>query len=210
MRTAALVKRTLEHARATSVSKGQFHVMGKLGICGLVLLVLGAAAADTKSPVQAMQVSGHGPVVVFESALGEAHSNWNEVSQALAPCLTVVTYDRPGIAASPPPKEPTAPVLASVVAEQLLAELRARGLVGPYLMVGHSIGGLYVQAFARNYPDAVAGMVLVDASSPLEPPGVFVSKAPLKPGSVEAAEEQGVGPSSAALLNGPHYPLCRS
>jgi pimeloyl-ACP methyl ester carboxylesterase len=111
----------------------------------------------------------------------------------------VVTYDRPGIGNSPAPPNPGAPVLAASVADDLLGELCDRGLPGPYLLVGHWIGGLYVQAFARNHPDAVAGMVLVDASSPLEPPGVFVSTLPPKPGTVEAAEEAGVAPSVAAL-----------
>ena len=97
-------------------------------------------------------------------------------------------------------------MLAAAVADDLLVQLRDHGLPGPFLLVGHSLGGLYVQAFARNHPDEVAGMVLVDASSPLEPPGVFVSRVPPKPGTIEAAEEAGVAPSVAALLAGPPLP----
>lgn len=63
-----------------------------------------------------------------------------------------------------------------------------------------------MQAFARNHPNSVAGIVLVDASSPLEPPGVFVSKLSPEPGTVDAAEEAGVAPSNAALLSGPPLP----
>ncbi|HET8701883.1 MAG TPA: alpha/beta fold hydrolase, partial [Nitrococcus sp.] len=111
-----------------------------------------------------------------------------------------------GIGKSPPPRDPTAPVLAANVADVLLAQLRAHGLPRPYILVGHSIGGLYVQAFARNHPQVVAGAVLVDAASPFEPPGVFVSTVPPKPGSVAAAEEAGVAPSVAALLAGPPFP----
>jgi pimeloyl-ACP methyl ester carboxylesterase len=170
-----------------------------------ILGFVGIACA-TEPPSVALEVVGRGPVVVLESGLGQERKNWDRVARALTPCLTVVTYDRPGIGESPPLQDPEAPVLASTVAADLLARLRARGLPEPYILVGHSLGGLYVQAFARNHPSAVAGLVLVDASSPLEPPGVFVSTTPPKPGSVEAAEEFGVGPSVAALLSGPPLP----
>jgi pimeloyl-ACP methyl ester carboxylesterase len=177
----------------------------KLAICGLTLLCL-AATCWAKAPGLAVQVSGHGPVVVFESGLGQAHANWDEVARALMPCLTVVTYDRPGVGQSPSPENPDAPVLAHDVAARLFATLHARDLPGPYFMVGHSLGGLYVQAFARQYPGAVSGIVLVDAASPLERPGVFVSTVPPEPGSVAAAEEKGVPSSLAELLAGPPLP----
>lgn len=170
------------------------------------LALVSCTDARIAPPRAAMTIVGHGPVVVFESGTGEAQESWAQVRAALAPCLTVVTYDRPGGGARAAPGPPASPVLAARVADDLLAELRAHGLSAPYILVGHSIGGLYVQAFARNHPAAVAGLVLVDASSPLEPPGVFVSKRPPKPGSVEAAEEAGVGPSVAALLAGPALP----
>jgi pimeloyl-ACP methyl ester carboxylesterase len=169
------------------------------------LAYVGPVHAAEPPPV-VMEVIGRGPVVVLESGLGQARKNWDLVSRALTPCLTVVTYDRPGIGESPPPQNPEGPVLATTIAADLLARLRARGLPEPYILVGHSLGGLYVQAFARRHPSAVAGLVLIDASSPLEPPGVFVSTRPPKPGSVEAAEELGVGPSVAALLSGPPLP----
>jgi hypothetical protein len=58
----------------------------------------------------------------------------------------------------------------------------------------------------RRYPKDVAGVVLVDALSSLEPPGVFVSTEPLRPGSISAAEEAGVTRSMAALLAGQPFP----
>ncbi len=96
--------------------------------------------------------------------------------------------------------------LADMVAEQLAALLKALNMPPPYILVGHSLGGFYVQAFARSHPEAVAAVVLVDAASPFEPPGVFVSTIPPKPGSVEAAEEAGFAPSAAAMLKGPPFP----
>jgi pimeloyl-ACP methyl ester carboxylesterase len=164
------------------------------------------ANAATASENAGLRIGGHGPVAVFESGMGEGQSSWTRVATALAPCLTTVTYDRPGIGRGRPLAQSAAPVLAADVARDLLARLRDHHLPGPYILVGHSLGGLYAQAFARNHPHKVAGVVLVDAASPFEPPGVFVPTVPPKPGTVEAAEEAGVGPSVSALLAGPPFP----
>jgi pimeloyl-ACP methyl ester carboxylesterase len=101
-----------------------------------------------------------------------------------------VLYDRPGIGRSGP-RRGTDALLASTVADELLACLHAIAAPPPYLLVGHSLGGLYVQAFARQYPRETAAVVLVDSASPLEPPGVFGSTVPPEPGSTAAAEEAG-------------------
>lgn len=153
-----------------------------------------------------MSVEGHGPELVFESGLGEGRAVWTSITAALAPCFTTITYDRMGIGESAPRADASAPVLASGVAAELLAALRRRHLFGPYILVGHSLGGLYVQAFAREHPLVTRGVVLVDATSPLEPPGVFVSRTPPRPGTTAAAEEAGVAPSVAALLKGAAFP----
>lgn len=146
-----------------------------------------------------------GPVVVFESGLGEDMREWAPVARALAPCARVVLYDRPGIGRSAP-RVDASPVRADAVAAQLAELLHAIAAPPPYILVGHSLGGLYVQAFARNRPHDVAAVVLVDAASPFEPPGVFVSTVPPEPGTIEAAEEKGVAPSVASLLSGPPFP----
>jgi pimeloyl-ACP methyl ester carboxylesterase len=162
--------------------------------------------ATSNSPYSAITVEGHGPVVVLQSGGGDAQGSWSSVTRDLAQCFTVVTFDRSSAEHAPAAEVPRKPVLAVDVANRLLEQLRAKGLFGPYILVGHSLAGIYVQAFARNHPDSVAGIVLVDASSPLEPPGVFVSKVPPKSGTVDAAEEAGVAPSNAALLSGPPLP----
>jgi len=176
-----------------------------LTVCGLMFLDAGGAV-EAKSPALAMDVSGHGPAVIFESGLGQGQANWKAVVRPLEACLTTVTYDRLGVGRSPERENRDAPVLAVAVAQRLRSALHGRNLHPPYLLVGHSLGGLYVQAFARSYPDDVAGIVLVDAASPLEPPGTFVSTVPPVPGTVEAAEERGVASSVAALLSGPPLP----
>lgn len=146
-----------------------------------------------------------GPVVVFESGLGEPMTGWRQAAGPLAACMRVVLYDRPGIGMSDP-RANLGPVLAADVAGGLAALLDGLGLPAPYILVGHSLGGLYVQAFARALPGRVAAIVLVDAASPLEPPGVFVSTVPPLPGTIEAAEEAGIAASTDALRDGPPLP----
>jgi pimeloyl-ACP methyl ester carboxylesterase len=115
-----------------------------------------------------------GPVIVFESALGEDMRGWEKVALPLAACAYVVLYDRPGIGRSAP-RVGTSLLLANTVADQLAELLQAIGVAPPYILVGHSLGGLYVQAFARSRPQDIAAVVLVDSASPFELPGVFVS-----------------------------------
>lgn len=97
-------------------------------------------------------------------------------------------------------------MLASEVADRLALLLKGIGAAPPYVLVGHSLGGLYVQSFARRYPENVAAVILVDAASPLEPPGVFVPSVPPPAGSISAAEEAGVAASVSAMLAGPPLP----
>ncbi len=178
-------------------------VHGAVAAC---CLATGLASAQAEPVQLATEISGRGPVVVFESGLGRTHSDWSAVVPTLSRCLTTVTYDRPGLGDSPKPADPPASISAASVADQLLTLLNAKHLPNPYILVGHSLGGLYAQAFARHYPRDVAGIVLVDGSSPLEPPGVFVSKQKPEPGSIDAAEEAGMASSIVALRDGPPLP----
>jgi pimeloyl-ACP methyl ester carboxylesterase len=154
----------------------------------------------------AVQLLGSsGPVVVFESGMAEDMRNWGDVAHPLAACARVVLYDRLGVGRSSP-RSDTNVVLASAVAKRLADLLAGLRISTPYILVGHSLGGLYVQSFARKYPQHIAGVVLVDAASPLEPPGVFVPTVPPPPGTTAAAEEGGVAPSVNAILAGPPFP----
>jgi pimeloyl-ACP methyl ester carboxylesterase len=81
----------------------------------------------------------------------------------LASSTRVVAYDRAGLGWSDPPAEPQD---AHQSARDLHAALQAAGIPGPYVVAGHSYGGLVVRAFADLYPQDVAAMVLVDASHP--------------------------------------------
>lgn len=104
-----------------------------------------------------------GPVVVLESGLGGALAWWSKVLPDIAKSSTVFAYNRPGIGESSPPVTPRE---GRHVVDELRQVLRARGLAPPYVLVGHSLGGLYMQLFARRFPDDVAGLVLIDSTHP--------------------------------------------
>lgn len=98
------------------------------------------------------------PAVVLESGLGGG-VGWPHTRAALARSARVVTYDRAGYggsAAGPEPRD------AHNVARDLHAALHQAGVAPPYVLVGQSFGGIFVQVFAALYPDETAGLVLVD------------------------------------------------
>jgi pimeloyl-ACP methyl ester carboxylesterase len=106
---------------------------------------------------------GSGSTVILEAGGGASSLVWGRVQGELAPFARVCTYDRAGIGWSEPSHRPPTPANAS---EDLRQLLERAGLAGPYVLVGHSLGGLYAQGFAFRYPDLVAGLVLVDAPHP--------------------------------------------
>lgn len=109
-------------------------------------------------------VAGSGrPAVVLESGLGGRLEWWSKVLPGIATETTVFAYNRPGIGASAPATTPRDGV---TIVEELRATLRAKGIAPPYVLVGHSIGGLYVQLYARRHPHEVAGLVLIDSTHP--------------------------------------------
>ena len=113
-----------------------------------------------------LDVRGHDhgkPTVVLEAGLGSFSPNWHWVQLALADELRVVSYDRAGLGWSDPSPEPRD---AHTMAVELHTALHLAGITGPYVLAGHSFGGLVVRAFADAYRPEMAGLVLVDASHP--------------------------------------------
>ncbi|MCE7985012.1 MAG: alpha/beta hydrolase [Caldilinea sp. CFX5] len=103
------------------------------------------------------------PTVILESGQGGLSADWVWIQTAVAAVTQVCAYDRAGVGWSDPGP---APRDAQQITEELHQLLRRAGLAAPYLLVGHSYGGLYVRLYAATYPDEVAGLVLVDASHP--------------------------------------------
>lgn len=110
-----------------------------------------------------VRIEGQGrATVVFEAGLGDTLDVWSKVqSRVSSGCARTVSYNRAGYPGS---KAVDPDRTAAQIVEELRAELVARGIAPPYVLVGHSLGGLYVQYFARNHPDEVAGLVLVDST----------------------------------------------
>lgn len=97
--------------------------------------------------------------VVFESGLGNDWANWDEVASEVAKHTRVFAYSRPGYGQSDASN--TSRDAAHIV-EELRTLLAAQSVAPPYLLVGHSFGGAYMELFAKAYPNEVAGVVLVD------------------------------------------------
>ncbi|WP_050410170.1 alpha/beta fold hydrolase [Massilia sp. NR 4-1] len=141
------------------------------GIAALLAATLAACASLPSSKADmpgggemAYTLAGQGgPTVVLQAGLGDGKDAWQSVFQPLARNGAVFAYDRPGYGATP---SGTAPRDPCSVAEEERRLLQTAGLKPPYILAGHSIGGLYQYAFAALYPHEVAGLVLLDPTHP--------------------------------------------
>lgn len=136
-------------------------------------LAAATAAAQTQATVQAIggrtvealtiQHPASRCVVVFEAGSRGTIDQWSKVLAGVSRDATVFAYNRPGYGNSDAASTPRD---GRTIVEELRQVLRHKGLKPPYVLVGHSLGGLYMQLFARAYPDEVKGLVLVDALYP--------------------------------------------
>jgi len=101
------------------------------------------------------------PTVILEAGLNDFFVSWSEVQPEVAKVTRVCSYDRAGLGWSEPSPYPRT---SDVMAQELNTLLRNTGIEGPYILVGHSFGGIVVRQFAQQYPDQVVGMVLVDSA----------------------------------------------
>ena len=103
---------------------------------------------------------GSRPTVVFEAGMNETSATWSSVVPAVSTFARACVYDRAGLGKSHPAG-------AARTSEQMVSDLEAllkrAGIPPPYLMVGHSFGGLNARLFAVRNPEAVVGMVLIDS-----------------------------------------------
>ena len=152
-----------------------------LAVLGLVVALVAAgvgyeaimSAGDTERYPPAgrlVDVGGHrlhlhcagdgSPTVIMEGGSGGNILHWMTVQPLIGMSTRVCAYDRAGMGWSEPGPLPRTP--QRIVAE-LHTLLVAAGVPGPYVLVGHSLGGKYVRLYANEYPQDVAGMVLIDS-----------------------------------------------
>ena len=135
-------------------------------------------AAAYPMPGQLIDVGGHrlhlhctgsgSPTVVLEPGLGEASSVMGWIAPAVARDTRVCVYDRAGRGWS---EAADGRQDGAQIAADLHTLLDRAHVPGPYVLAGHSFGGLYILTFAAQYPDQVAGMVLLDSTAPASAPG---------------------------------------
>jgi pimeloyl-ACP methyl ester carboxylesterase len=106
------------------------------------------------------------PAVIICPALGATTSAWREVQRQVARETTVCVYDRAGLGYSDSPKDHRT---VTRMAAELHTLLHNAGIRPPYVLAGHSLGGLAARVFTRLYPDEVAGLALIDSSHPEQP-----------------------------------------
>jgi pimeloyl-ACP methyl ester carboxylesterase len=105
---------------------------------------------------------GHGsPTVLLEAGFGAGSNAWGEVAPRIAQVTQVCAYDRAGYGFSDPGPMPRD---GAAIARDLDAGLTAAHIAGPYVVVGHSAGGLYARLFAARRIKDVVGLVFVDSS----------------------------------------------
>lgn len=128
-------------------------------------------AQQTPPPGQLIDVGGYKlhlhcrgqgqPTVLLEAGLNDFSVQWALVQPAVAQFTQVCTYDRAGLGWSEPSPHPRT---SAKMVDELHMMLTNAGITGPYVLVGHSFGGINMRLFARQYPDSVVGLVLVDSA----------------------------------------------
>jgi pimeloyl-ACP methyl ester carboxylesterase len=100
------------------------------------------------------------PTVVLESGLGDGKESWSPIFDEISKSAQVIAYDRAGYGRS---KSASRLRDGATIITELRSTLHTLNLQPPYVLVGHSLGGTYMELYARTYPKEVAGVVLVDS-----------------------------------------------
>jgi len=100
-----------------------------------------------------------GPTVLFESGIAATNLNWCRIQETVSQFTHTASYDRGGLGWSSPATTARTPANIAIELHTMLDEARIKP---PYILVGHSFGGLVMRRFALLYPEDVAGVVLVD------------------------------------------------
>jgi pimeloyl-ACP methyl ester carboxylesterase len=129
------------------------------------------------------------PAVILESGFAGGLFPWGPVQSQVATRTLTLSYERAGLGRSDPGPEPRD---AEQIARDLHGLLAAKAIARPYILVGHSAGGLFVRVFAHKYPKEIAGLVLVDPATEEDYERIRHDK------SVEDLQKMGMLPGAVA------------
>jgi pimeloyl-ACP methyl ester carboxylesterase len=182
------------------------------------LTLVGYPGAATAAPPRddfetLVDVGGHrlyvhcmgrgGPTVILEAGAGDTTETWTLVQPSVARFTTVCSYDRAGLGRSEPGLVPRT---SQTVVDELRALLTRAGIRGPYVLVGHSLGGFHLQLFARQDGGRrVTGVVLVDAT-PMGFPATLAQFGVPFPDPDEFPEGIDIRASVQQLEDAPEFP----
>jgi pimeloyl-ACP methyl ester carboxylesterase len=180
------------------IGRGLAALVGLIVVLGLVGAVYESAAeaADARAypaPGQLVDVGGYrlhinctgtgSPTVVIDAGWGDWSGGWSRVQPEAAKTTRVCTYDRAGMGYS---EAGPLPRTAEQFAKELHSLLQRADIPGPYVLVGHSMGGAPVRVFAYTYAAEVTGVVLIESMNPGEvgTPAPATTATPPDPGAV--------------------------
>lgn len=133
--------------------------------------------------------------VVFDSGVGGIAAHWEQVQPEIAKHAVTLAYDRAGLGWSEPGKQPRS---FEAMADELQALLEATNVPAPYILVGHSFGGVVARQFAKAHPDQVAGIVLVDSAFETQ----FTERFPAEVRNMSSKMVKGMKPMIWAFASG--------
>jgi pimeloyl-ACP methyl ester carboxylesterase len=169
----ANARRSLRHWSRRAVLYPALLVLLLIAVAGAFETVAEATSTTAPATGRTYLVDGHrlylsctgrgGPTVVLLNGLGERTPSWASVERTLSASTRVCVFDRAGqgfSGAGPGAQD------GHQLALDLHELLRTAGIDGPYVLAGHSVGGAYALVYAAMYPSQVAGLALIDSSSP--------------------------------------------
>ena len=114
---------------------------------------------DRGQKLYVVEKGSGGPAVVFEAGIAATNLNWHHIQSKVSSFTATASYDRIGLGWSSPCRTLRTP---GNISSELHTMLESAGIKPPYILVGHSFGGLVMRRYASMYPEEVAGVVLVD------------------------------------------------
>ncbi|HWJ32757.1 MAG TPA: alpha/beta hydrolase, partial [Gaiellaceae bacterium] len=165
-------RRSLDSWSRRAILYPALVVLALVAVGGAFETVAQATASNPPLGGRTYLVNGHhlylhcvgngAPTVVLVSGLGERTSSWAWVQQGVSSSTRVCAFDREGEGWSGGEES------GRRFASNLHGLLRAAQIPGPYVLAGHSVGGVYSLVYAVRYPNDVAGLALIDSSTPYQ------------------------------------------